>query len=403
MSSATTFRQSLSLLKTRRYGTYWVTSLLGSLGTWVQQVAQPWLMLSITNSSFMLGLDSFAMDAPIWLLTVLGGELADRADRRKVIFWNQALQGLTPLLLMALVLLGHVNPWIIIACSLVIGVTDALSIPSYSSIVPSIVERHQVGAAIALKSMQFNLSRIIGPAIAGVLLTSAGAAACFGISAASYVPFILAAWLVLPKYTPPKELPAQSSLLTGVKEIIAQPKLRGALLTALTTGLLCSPIITFSPVLIREAFHGGPEFFSGALAGFGVGGILGSTTLLAMENRFDRRVVSSNSGAVYGAIVLLAGLTPWLWSVPVLMAVAGVAMSFSNTQANSYLQLESGARRGQAASLFMLAMRGGLSLGALVTGSVATALSIRWALALNGGLAVLLHLFIGGFWRRARA
>lgn len=403
MSSATTFRQSLSLLKTRRYGTYWVTSLLGSLGTWVQQVAQPWLMLSITGSSFMLGLDSFAMDAPIWLLTVLGGELADRADRRKVIFWNQALQGMTPVLLMVLVLMNRVNPWVIISCSLIIGVTDALSMPSYSSIVPSIVEREQVGAGIALKSMQFNLSRIVGPAIAGVLLTSVGAAACFGISAASYVPFILTAWLVLPKYTPPKDLPPQSSLLSGVKEILAQRQLRGALMTAITTGLLCSPIITFTPVLIREAFHGGPEFFSAALSGFGVGGIIGATTLLAMENRFDRRVVSSNAGAVYGAIVLLAGLTPWLWSVPVLMGFAGVAMSFSNTQANSILQLESGARRGQAASLFMLAMRGGMSLGALLTGSVATGLSIRWALAINGGLAVVMHLLIGGYWRKARA
>jgi MFS family permease len=401
VSSATTFRQSLSLLKTRRYGTYWFASLLGSLGTWVQQVAQPWLMLSITNSSFMLGLDSFAMDAPIWLLTVLGGQLADRSDRRKVIFWCQSIQGLTPLLLMVLVLTKHVSPWAIIACSLVIGVTDALSMPSYSSIVPSIVERHQVGAGIALKSMQFNLSRILGPAIAGVLLTSVGAAACFGISAASYVPFVLSAWLVLPAFVATKTPASQEKTLGGIRVILEQPRLRGALMTALTTGLLCSPLITFCPVLIRDGFKAGPESFSAALSGFGLGGILGGATLLAIENRFDRRVVSSTAGLAFAAVVLLCGLTPWLWSVPILMTLGGIAMSFSNTQANSYLQLESGGRRGQAASLFMLAMRGGLSIGALITGTVASNFNIHWALIVNGSLALVLHFFVGRFWRNA--
>lgn len=401
MSSATTFRQSLSLLKTRRYGTYWFASLLGSLGTWVQQVAQPWLMLSITDSSFMLGLDSFAMDAPIWLLTVLGGALADRSDRRKVIFWCQSIQALTPLLLMVLVLAKQVNPWVVIACSLVIGVTDALSMPSYSSIVPSIVERHQVGAGIALKSMQFNLSRILGPALAGLLLTSVGAAACFGISALSYVPFILSAWLVLPAFVPPKEAPAGGRPTAGVRELLSQPRLRGALMTALTTGLLCSPLITFCPVLVREGFHAGPESFSAALSGFGLGGIIGGMLLLAIENRFDRRVVSSLAALAFAAVVLLCGLTPWLWSVPMLMTLGGVAMSFTNTQANSYLQLESGERRGQAASLFMLSMRGGLSLGALLTGTVASNFDIHTALITNGTLALVLHFFVGRFWRNA--
>lgn len=393
------FRESLSLLKTPRYGTFWVSSFLANLGTWVQQVAQPWLMLSLTNSSFMLGLDAFAMDAPMWGLTLLGGALADRADRRRVIFWCQSIQALCPVLLVVLLLFERVNPWVIIGCSLVIGVTDALSMPSFSSIVPSIVERNQIGAGIALKSMQFNLSRIIGPAIAGVLLTAAGAAACFSVSALSYVPFVLVAWLVLPRFTPPPANSPRTPLLVGVKEIIAQPILRGALLTALTTGLFCSPIVTFCPVLVKEGFKAGPEFFSAALGGFGVGGVVGALALLALEGRHDRRVLSSRAGMAYGLLVLAAAVTPSVWLVPIVMVGTGVAMSFSNTQANSVLQLESGARRGQAASLFMLSMRGGLSIGALVTGAVATGLGIRWALAINGGLAVLLHFVVGRSWR----
>ena len=123
--------------------------------------------------------------------------------------------------------------------------------------------------------------------------------------------------------------------------------------------------------------------------------------LLAIENRFDRRVVSSLSALAFASVVLLCGLTPWLWSVPVLMTFGGVAMSFSNTQANSYLQLEAGERRGQAASLFMLSMRGGLSIGALITGTVASNFNIHTALIANGAIALVLHFFVGRSWRNA--
>lgn len=186
--TATTFRASLALLGARRFGTFWFASLLSNIGTWAQQVAQPWLMLTISGSAFLVGLDAFAMDAPVWLLTLFGGVLADRRDRRWIIFGFQSVQMLCPALLVGLVLTGSVTPWAIIALSVVVGVTDALSMPSFASIVPSLVKKEQIGTAIALNSTQFNLSRVLGPALAGVLLASVGAAACFGVSAASYVP-----------------------------------------------------------------------------------------------------------------------------------------------------------------------------------------------------------------------
>lgn len=397
----TTLRNSLGLLKTRRYGTFWVSSLLANLGTWVQQVAQPWLMLTVTGSTFMLGLDAFVMDAPMWGLTLWGGVLADRADRRKVIFVNQAIQMLAPILLVVLVLTDRVTPWAIIFCSLVIGVTDALSMPSFSSIVPSIVERDQIGAGIALKSAQFNLSRILGPSIAAGLFAAFGYAACFGVSALSYVPFILLAWFVLPAHRPAATVAERPKLFDGAKVVLQNPQLRGALSTALVTGMFCSPIITFTPALIREAFEAGPGAFSLALSGFGVGGLLGAFSLLALEGRFDRRALSSRAGMIYGGLVIVIGLNPVLGLVPVLMVFTGLAMSYCNTQANSLLQLEAGERRGQAASLFMLSMRGGLSLGSLLTGAIATGLGIRTALVINGVLGLVLHFFVGRRWLAA--
>ena len=151
-SSRSALASSLALLRTRRFGTFWFASLLSSIGTWAQQVAQPWLLLTLGASPVLIGLDAFAMSAPVWLLTLAGGYLADHADRRRVITGFQSVQMLCPLAIVALLLAGTIRPWMIIALSLVVGVTDALSMPSFSSIVPTIVERAQIGAGLALNA-----------------------------------------------------------------------------------------------------------------------------------------------------------------------------------------------------------------------------------------------------------
>ena len=162
-------------------------------------MAQPWLLLSLGATPFLVGLDAFALSGPVWLLTLAGGILADRADRRRVIAGFQSLQMLCPVAIVSLLLAHRAQPWMIISLSLVVGITDALSMPSFSSIVPTIVERRQIGAGLALNSTQFNISRIAGPALAGVLMAGAGALWCFVISAFSYLPFIGVALWILPR------------------------------------------------------------------------------------------------------------------------------------------------------------------------------------------------------------
>ena len=188
--SASNFRDSLRLLLTRRFGTFWLASLLSNIGTWAQQVAQPWLLLSLGASPWLLGLDSFALGGPGLLLTLVGGVLADRADRRLLIAVLQSIQMLCPVLIVVLLLHGSIQPWIIVALSLVVGVTDALSMPSFQTIVSTLVSRQQLPTGIALNTTQFNLSRILGPSLAGVLMASIGAVGAFAVSAASYLPFI---------------------------------------------------------------------------------------------------------------------------------------------------------------------------------------------------------------------
>ncbi len=145
------------------------------------------------------------MNAPVWVLTLLGGTLADTRDRKKVISIFQSIQMLCPALLILLILTGTLRIWMIIALSLIVGITDALSMPAFQSIVPSIVEPGQIGTAIALNSTQFNLSRLLDPAIAGVVMARYGSVWCFGANTLSYVPLILTVYLIRPvhKASPP--------------------------------------------------------------------------------------------------------------------------------------------------------------------------------------------------------
>jgi MFS family permease len=184
-----------------------------------------------------------------------------------------------------LMVAGTIRPWTIILLSVVVGVTDALSMPSFQSIVPSIVSDDHIGPGLALNSTQFNLSRILGPSLAGVLMSSTGAVACFVVSAVSYVPFIGVALWIIPRRSSAvrkADPPTWMQSFTGIGEIVRQRHLRGALLTVLITGVLCAPLITFSPVLVKDVFKGGAAHFSAAVASFGIGGLIGATGLLGI-------------------------------------------------------------------------------------------------------------------------
>ena len=401
-SAITSFAQSLQLLRTRRFGTFCFASLLSNLGTWAQQVAEPWLLLSLGASSFLIGLDSFAMAAPAWALTLVGGILADRADRRLVIASCQSIQMFCPIALIVLLLTGTVEPWMVIVLSAVVGVTDALSIPSFNSIVPSIVEHDQIASALALNSTQFNLSRVLGPAIAGVLMASIGAVGCFALNAVSYLPFLWVALWILPRGKPATagDQPLDSQhLFTGIGEIARMPYLRGAFLTVLLTSTLSGQLIVFCPVLVKTVLHGDVGDFSAAIAAFGVGGLLGAIVLLGIDPQRDRRRLCSWAASFYGVVVALAAINPWFRALPALLALAGLATTLSNTSANSLLQAAALPRlRGESVSLYLLALRGGVSVGSLLTGLTVSLLGARDALLINGLIAIVAQIAVGRHW-----
>jgi predicted MFS family arabinose efflux permease len=282
----------------------------------------------------------------------------------------------------------------------VVGVTDALSMPSYQSIVPSIVEADRIPAGLALSSIQFNLSRILGPALAGALLAGAGLVACFAVNVASYIPFIAVAVWILPRSRDGSSFDVRHPF-AGARATLADRRLRGALSTVLATGFLCGPLVTFLPVLVRTALGGGTTAFSTTITSFGIGGLIGAGVVLSIDPTRDHRRRCSLLAIGLGGIVLLAAVAPWLWTLPILGGCAGAAMTTSNTLANTMIQQTAGAElRGQAVSLYMLAMRGGVALGSLVTGASVYLLGVRTALVVDGVLAVAIQTAIGYAWRR---
>jgi len=400
-SGARALRQSLKLLFSRRFGIFFVASLLSNMGTWAQQIAEPWLLLSLGASPFIIGLDSFAGSAPAWGLTLIGGLLADRGDRRLVIARFQSIQMLCPLALVVLLLIGKVEPWMVVALSLVVGVTDALSMPSFQTITPTIVERRQIGTALALNATQFNVSRMLGPVFAGALMSAFGAVACFAANAASFIPFIVVALWILPKGRPSSSERSARPLDLGdtLRRVRVDRDLAGSLATVFLTGLFCGPLIVFSPVLIKHALQADVSAFGGAVGAFGAGGLLGSLLLLSLGPGVDRRAICSLFAVAYGFAEIGVALAPWISAALVLLAVGGISMSMSNISANTTLQTAAPhAMLGQTVSMFMLALRGGLAVGSLFTGVTVGWLGVRHALLVNGILAVATQAAVGGSW-----
>jgi predicted MFS family arabinose efflux permease len=261
-------------------------------------------------------------------------------------------------------------------------------------------------SGIALNSTQFNLSRIVGPSLVGVLMLSVGAAGAFAVSAASYVPFILMALWVLPRgaaAAPHAAAFDRGQMIANIRRIGGDPALRGALLTVLATSLLAAPLIAFCPVLIRDAFGSDVTHYSLMMACLGVGELVGATGLLAVDPERNRRALCSLLAAAFGAVVMLAAVNRRPWSVPTLFALAGAAMTASNASANTLLQAFAPARQcGQAVGLYMLVMRGGMAVGAFATGISVHYAGVREALFVNGLLAVGIQLtIVGRAWRRA--
>ncbi len=390
--------------RSRNFALLWVGNLLSNIGTWMQSVAEPWLVLQLSNSPFLVGLDSFATTGPIWFLILAGGVLADQGDRRRTILLYQGIQLACPAALVVLLLLGKVTVTAVILLSLIVGITDALSGPALMALIPSVVPVALVPNAVALNSVQFNLSRVIGPLLAGAAMAGLGATACFAFNTASYVPLLVAVLLVRPTAAMVKDTrdgrargpqTGQASLREALGLVAKTDTLRRPLLTVLISGLFCAPIVTFAPVLVRDSLHRGSGTFSGTLSAYGVGGLVGAGVVLILTTNRARQRASTFAALAVGLLVILIAVYPHFLLVLVAFALIGGGMVTTNASANTILQSSIDSRlRGRMSSLYTLALRGSLALGSVATGVVVSHAGVGRGLLVDGILALVGQLWL---------
>jgi MFS family permease len=373
----------------------WLANIVSTTGTWMQRVAQNWLVLTISGSAFYLGLDGFLGELPILLLTLVGGVIADRHDRRYLLIGSQAIQLTCAFMLFALVYFDVVRIWHVLALSFTTGIAQAFGGPAYQSLVPSLVPRRDLPNAIALNSIQFNLSRILGPLIAGVTLAAFGMAVCFGLNGLSFL-FVIAALLALrfehPVQTAHK--PILEEMRTGLKYVAARPSLVTLTVLGFLATFLGLPMQTLLPVIVREVFGQGVDGYSRMMACSGAGAVAGAL-VVAWKGRYAHmgRMALMMQG-LFGLLVLAFSFSRVLPISYVLLFLSGMTMIILTSTLVSLAQLIApDDMRGRVMSIFMVAFRGGMPLGSLAAGSLASVATAPIVLTTSGVLLMILSAF----------
>jgi len=276
-----------SALRYREYRLVWIGAFTSTTGTWMQTMAQAWVVYSLTNSPLLLGVDAFLSTGPMLLFSLFGGVIADRVERRKIMLASQYLQ-MTFAFILALLLWTHtVKIWHIFLLSFLTGSAQSFSGPAYASLLPLLVKREDVPNAIAMNSMQFNLARVIGPVIGGIALTAWGAAACFAINGLSFVAVIIAYLMistpVVPRSGEKKGIMAEMkqgfAFVTGNRALLVLTFL------AFAGTFLGMPIVTFLPVVAKKIFAAGPKTYTWLLTVYGTGSVIGALFVAASSHQ----------------------------------------------------------------------------------------------------------------------
>ena len=373
-------------LTSRDFRILWFGAFTSTVGTWMQKIAQNWLVLSLTGSAWYLGLDSFLGELPILLFTLVGGVVADRHNRRFLLISSQVVQLSAAALLALLVWYDVVRIWHVLLLSCTTGFAQAFGGPAYQSLIPSLVPKKDLPNAIALNSIQFNLSRVVGPVLAGLALASVGIAACFGLNALSFVAVIAALLMLRVPHTAPTH---GKSMLTelrgGLDYVRGEPVLVSLIVVAMSSTFLGLPMQTFLPVLAQQVFGEGVDSYSRMMSFSGAGAVTGALAV-AWLGRFDGmgRVLL----ALQAVFALLIVAVAWSRAMPltyVLLFTAGIASIITMSLVTSLVQLVAPDHlRGRVMSIYMVAFRGGMPLGSLVSGALVARLGLPVVLTLNG-------------------
>lgn len=378
----------LGALTHRNFRLFFFGQGVSLIGTWMQSVAQGWLVLTLTNSPFFVGLVSGLGSLGVLAFTLYAGVVADRRDKRRLIVRTQALSMVLALVLATLVWTNVVTVWHVMALATMLGIVNAFDIPTRQAFMVELVGKEDLMNAIALNSSMFNGARVVGPAIAGALIGAVGVATCFFLNGVSYIAVI--AGLLAMRLAPFEPRPAAGSAWTGLREVIAflHSDRRVETLVVLTAilSVFGFPFLVMMPVFARDVLHVNAAGYGALTAAVGGGGMLGALVIAVHSRRIVRRGrVMAFGGTAFGLLVLsFAWSRSFLLSL-VLLALAGCAMIVNNALTNTILQTGVPDHlRGRVMGFYSFVFVGLSPLGAFEAGTFAERFGAPWAVGAGG-------------------
>jgi MFS family permease len=383
---------TFSALRHRNFRLFLAGQFLSLCGTWIQQVAHGWLVLELTDSAFAVGLVTTLGSLPILLFTLYGGVVADRVDRHRFLMLLQSLMLLEALVLGTLVALDRITVEWVMVLAVLFGLLAAFEVPVRQAFTADMVGKEDLMNAIALNSSAFNLARVVGPSIAGVVIASAGIAACFFVNAVSYLA-VLAGLLHMefdPTPPPAEQRDARAALREGFGYVLGNRWPRALALLIAGFSIFGFPFMTMAPVLARDVLGVGAAGYAALIASIGLGAATAAIFIAGWGTRFRKGRMLAWTSVLFGVALLLAAVAHRFAASLVLFTAAGWTMAANGILANTLLQIHApDHRRGRVMGVYSFLVLGLAPLGSLQAGWVSEHLGVEWSMGL-GGLACAL-------------
>lgn len=391
-------RQTFASLSVYNYRLYFIGQSISLCGTWMQTIGQAWLVLKLTNSGAQLGLVTAMQFIPILFFGPWAGVLVDRFSKRRLLYFTQSAFGVLALVLGILVATGAVQLWMVYILAFLLGIVTMLDNPTRQTFIVEMVGEDQLRNAVALNSSQFNLARVVGPAIGGGLIATVGLAPCFIINAVSYVAVLIALMMMQRSqlHRGPLLPPGKGQLKEGFNYIKSKPILRDTLIMMAIIGTLTYEFSVILPLLAQFTFKGGAGAYAALTAAMGFGAMFGGLYSATRTQGTASSLIKTALG--FGLVILLAAIMPNLiLAIVGLVAVGFFSVSFTSL-GNVTLQLESSPQmRGRVMALWAVAFLGSTPIGGPIIGYIGQYANPRWGLA-TGGLAAVFAAALG-YWR----
>src|SRR5271157_1049196 len=390
-------RETFSSLYVRNYRLYYIGQIISTSGTFMQSVAQAWLVLKLTNSGTALGITSALQYVPILILGPYGGVIADRLSKRKILYFTQSISGILALILGALVITNWVQVWMVYILAFCLGMVNVFDNPTRQTFYIELVGSDNLRNAVTLYSTLVNLARIIGPAIAALIIAIFGLAPCFIINGISYVAVVIMLGMMNVKeliITPPVPR-AKGQIQEGFKYVISTPIIGSTLLMMALIGTFTYEFQVSLPLIAQFTFKGDASSYALLTGSMGFGAALGGISFASRKGIDPNKVIVAS--LLFGLTVLAAAFMPSLILTGLALVFVGITSINFSSIGNSMLQLESSPQmRGRVMSFWSIAFLGSTTIGGPIVGWFAEVAGARWSLAL-GGIAALIATVLGTF------